>query len=544
MSLPAPYSEVYYVADGETVTFAFGQSFSAPAEANVKCVIYFGDGTSCVPDFTVNTTTGYITIVTLTKPDGTVLTVPPEGSIVRVFRDTPEQQNVTASQLQNYTAKQLERIFDSIVAMIQENTYTTEHKTVRLTETQRDVSLAVLTELVDGHLLYWDDETSTLQPTDFPHEDVVRCVGGLFFRVATSQGNSYLQWSLNQVDWNSINIGNIQAQIDDIRELAQQAMSKATNAKETADEAKEIAEDAKGIAEGIEDIAQDALDKVTQEITDREDADSDLQDQIDSLSGRGRFLALWNCATGLAETNPPESPYTYHSGDYFIVGTISTATPAVNYKPDGSSYTTGVASTTVETNEVSVNDTYFYDGTVWKLQSNAQKEVSFSALAGSPYDNTNLSNVLNAKQDVIQVSTMPVASADNLGQIVQWIGTDGTYTNGFFYKNVATTTASGTIAQTFGASLSDITLDVETFQEQIDEAGTYIFYYDGAEWYYGDDTVDLGDYGISFSGDPEQDDELTVVITETTTYGWENILVQRGGVQATYDAGTKTITFA
>lgn len=127
----------------------------------------------------------------------------------------------------------------------------------------------------------------------------------------------------------------------------------------------------------------------------------DLQDQIDDLSGRGRFLALWNCATGLAESNPPESPYPYKAGDYFVVGTVSSATPAVNYKPDGSSYTTGVASTTVETNEVSVNDTYFYDGTVWKLQSNAQKEVSFSALAGSPYDNTNLSNALNAKQNTL-----------------------------------------------------------------------------------------------------------------------------------------------
>ena len=127
----------------------------------------------------------------------------------------------------------------------------------------------------------------------------------------------------------------------------------------------------------------------------------DLQDQIDDLSGRGRFLALWNCATGLAESNPPESPYAYKAGDYFVVGTISSADPAVNYKPDGSSYTTGVASTTVETNEVSVNDTYFYDGTVWKLQSNAQKEVSSSALAGSPYDNTNLSNALNAKQNTL-----------------------------------------------------------------------------------------------------------------------------------------------
>lgn len=120
---------------------------------------------------------------------------------------------------------------------------------------------------------------------------------------------------------------------------------------------------------------------------------SDLQDQIDSLSGRGRFLALWNCATGLAESNPPESPYLYKAGDYFVVGTVG----ATNYKPDGSSYTTGVASTVVETGNVGVDDVYLYDGTNWLLQINTQKTVTFSAVAGSPYDNTNLSNALNTK---------------------------------------------------------------------------------------------------------------------------------------------------
>lgn len=92
---------------------------------------------------------------------------------------------------------------------------------------------------------------------------------------------------------------------------------------------------------------------------------------------RGRFLALWNSATGLAETNPPISPYEYKTGDYFIVGTVITATPAVNYKPDGTSYVTGTASTVVESEQVNIDDTYFFDGTNWKLQSNnAQAKVN------------------------------------------------------------------------------------------------------------------------------------------------------------------------
>lgn len=122
-------------------------------------------------------------------------------------------------------------------------------------------------------------------------------------------------------------------------------------------------------------------------------------ERIDVQPGgsRGRFLALWDCTTGLAESNPPISPYEYKTGDYFVVGVVG----ATNYRPDGAQYVIGVPSTTVETAEVAVDDTYFFDGTQWKLQSNSNKTVSFGGIAGSPYDNTNLASALNAKQDVI-----------------------------------------------------------------------------------------------------------------------------------------------
>lgn len=42
---------------------------------------------------------------------------------------------------------------------------------------------------------------------------------------------------------------------------------------------------------------------------------------------------------------------------------------------------------------------------------------------------------LAGKQDTVQYSTMPTASADNVGDVVQFVGTtDSTYTNGYFYK--------------------------------------------------------------------------------------------------------------
>lgn len=95
----------------------------------------------------------------------------------------------------------------------------------------------------------------------------------------------------------------------------------------------------------------------------------------------GRYLSSWNCATGLAGTNPPESPYVYTTGDYFIVGTVATG-GANNYKPNGSSYVTGQASTTVETNKVEINDTYLYDGTNWTLLKTGSAVTSVNGQTG------------------------------------------------------------------------------------------------------------------------------------------------------------------
>lgn len=122
---------------------------------------------------------------------------------------------------------------------------------------------------------------------------------------------------------------------------------------------------------------------------------SNIQDQIDALEGRGRFLSVWNSTTGLPETNPGTLPYTYKTGDYYIVGVVG----ATNYKPTGSSYT-GTASSTAETGVVAVNDVYYYDGTNWLLQINTQREVTFASITGQPTDNTNLAAALNLKANL------------------------------------------------------------------------------------------------------------------------------------------------
>lgn len=129
-----------------------------------------------------------------------------------------------------------------------------------------------------------------------------------------------------------------------------------------------------------------------------------VDSKVSDLFGLWKFLSLWNATTWLPDSFPLSTPYTYTTWDYFLVETVSSATPPVNYKPNWSSYT-WTASTTVETDELEVGDVYIYDGSAWLLQSNHWKTVSFANIAWDPYDNTNLSNALADKQDELVSGT-------------------------------------------------------------------------------------------------------------------------------------------
>lgn len=111
-----------------------------------------------------------------------------------------------------------------------------------------------------------------------------------------------------------------------------------------------------------------------------------------------RFLSLWDCSTWMPISFPEATPYTYLTWDYFLVEVVDSSDPATNYKPDWATYT-WVASSTVESDSVAKWDVYVYDWTVWLLQSNSGKSVSFSNITWQPTDNLNLAADLNAKQD-------------------------------------------------------------------------------------------------------------------------------------------------
>lgn len=127
----------------------------------------------------------------------------------------------------------------------------------------------------------------------------------------------------------------------------------------------------------------------------------ELNERIQNLASIGKYLAMWDCTTGLPTTDPITMPYTYTTGDYYVIS----KTGATNYMPNGSTYT-GTASTTQYTGTLNVGDFFYYDGTVWTLLVNTGKTVYFANIAGQPTDNTNLASALNSKVDLTSDQTI------------------------------------------------------------------------------------------------------------------------------------------
>ena len=129
-----------------------------------------------------------------------------------------------------------------------------------------------------------------------------------------------------------------------------------------------------------------------------------LYEYIQNLASRGRYLSNWNTVTWLPTTNPVDNPYQYRAWDYYIVGNVA-ALWWTNYKPDGSSYSWGVASTTVESETVKVWDYYTYDWEHWLLLVNTAREIavdsSLSTTSTNPVENRVVTNALNTKQNNI-----------------------------------------------------------------------------------------------------------------------------------------------
>ena len=133
----------------------------------------------------------------------------------------------------------------------------------------------------------------------------------------------------------------------------------------------------------------------------------ELNDRIQNLASIGKYLAMWDCTTGLPTTNPVTMPYSYTTGDYYVISNVG----ATNYMPNGSSYSGTASSTQYSgTEQLAVGDFFYYDGTVWSMLKNTGKTVYFANIAGNPTDNSNLASALAGK-----VNTTDYATSQNAG---------------------------------------------------------------------------------------------------------------------------------
>ena len=138
-----------------------------------------------------------------------------------------------------------------------------------------------------------------------------------------------------------------------------------------------------------------------------------LNDRITNLDSRGRYLSTWNATTGEPGTEPEVLPYSYRTGDYFIVATVGTT----NYRPTGTQYT-GTASTVVETDTVSPNDTYLYDGTTWELIHTEIPQIAvdenLSTTSRNPVENRTITGAINDIEEDLDGKQDTLTAGDNI----------------------------------------------------------------------------------------------------------------------------------
>jgi len=149
-----------------------------------------------------------------------------------------------------------------------------------------------------------------------------------------------------------------------------------------------------------------------------------LQDQINQLTWLNKFLSTWDCTTGLPVTDPSATPFTYASGNYYLVATVAWEW-GTNYKPHWSTFTPWVASTAVETNEVNVNDMYIFDWSQWILQVNKVKEIivddGLSPDSTNAVENRAIYNALTTKQDkILDLADIRAGAALGMTSIQPW----------------------------------------------------------------------------------------------------------------------------
>lgn len=276
-----------FTADGHTAYFAFNFNYVNASEIVVGKRT--GDNTyeTVAPEYyqviqNASENGGQVRFISNPSGSEIVDNPVPAGTIVRIERRSPETSNATWQLGLEMT--EIVDLFDTLFRLVQENTGRFDN-TIETFATQHGVKLYELLSEHTDKLFYWDNEKKTITPTDFPRQDVVRSVGGLFFRIKVDESTNtpYLEWSKNGIDdWHSIDVSAIE--------------NTANIAKETADQAIETANTA--ISKLNDKADKSALE---QEKTERAESDTNLQTQVDMKADKTALGDEVSARTGADE---------------------------------------------------------------------------------------------------------------------------------------------------------------------------------------------------------------------------------------------------
>lgn len=226
MAVDTTQSWQEHTSDGSTAYFSFNFNYDTTRPGTIVVGKRTADNTYSVVDASnyelipnASGDGGQIRFIQNPSGSQVIDDIPPAGTIVRIERVSVDTSSATWQI--GLEMSELVNLFDRLFRLVQENKGGFDN-VIKTFETQHNISLYELLSAHNNHLLYWDNTTHTLTPTDFPKEDVVRCVNGLFFRISTTQaGIPYLEWSANgSSDWHSTSAtwgtigGNINDQTD------------------------------------------------------------------------------------------------------------------------------------------------------------------------------------------------------------------------------------------------------------------------------------------------------------------------------------------
>lgn len=381
MAIDTTQSWQEHTSDGSTAYFPFNFNYDTTRPGTIVVGKRTADNTYSVVDASnyelipnASGDGGQIRFIQNPSGSQVIDDIPPAGTIVRIERVSVDTSSATWQI--GLEMSELVNLFDRLFRLVQENKGGFDN-VIKTFETQHNVSLYELLSAHNNHLLYWDNTTQTLTPTDFPKEDVVRATNGLFFRISTTQaGIPYLEWSVNgSSDWHSaaVNWGTIGGNINNQTDL-----KNALDAKQNT--ISDLSTIRSGAAKGA--IAVQPNDNITV-----------LNNDAGYITGISSSMVI--TALGYTPLNPSNLATVATSGSYNDLSDKPTI-------PTTLAELTGDVSISSPTSGQSLQ----YDAILnkWKNVSSTAS-IGFDGITGSPEDNVALKNALDLKADVATTYT-------------------------------------------------------------------------------------------------------------------------------------------